>query len=315
MPIKIPSHLPAAEVLRGENIFTISEERAESQQIRPLQIGLLNLMPTKIVTETQLSRLLGNTPLQVELTLVQVSSYKAKNTSAEHMLAFYTDFNAIKDRYFDGFIITGAPVENLPFEEVEYWRELCEIMEWSKTHVHSTFHICWGAQAALYYHFGIHKIPLQKKLFGVFKHRVDYSHPILLRGFDDEFWVPHSRWTTMDIEEVRAEKRLKLFSSSEEAGVYALSTDKGKQIFITGHSEYDRDTLKMEYLRDISHGKAIDMPKNYFPDDNPERIPMMNWRSHANLLYSNWLNYFVYQTTPYEIESIKEGMTTPLETS
>ena len=246
MPIRIPTNLPARKVLESENIFTMTEERAYSQDIRPLEIGLLNLMPTKVTTETQLSRLLGNTPLQVHLTLVQVSSHKAKNTSEEHMLAFYETFDEIKDRFFDGFIITGAPVEKMEFEEVEYWDELCSIMEWTKTHVHSTFHICWGAQAALYYHFGIPKKPLEKKLFGVFKHRVDYSNPILLRGFDDEFWVPHSRHTTVDIEDIRKEKRLKLFSSSEEAGVYAMATDKGKQIFITGHSEYDRDTLKME---------------------------------------------------------------------
>ncbi len=310
MPIRIPTNLPARKVLESENIFTMTEERAYSQDIRPLEIGLLNLMPTKVTTETQLSRLLGNTPLQVHLTLVQVSSHKAKNTSEEHMLAFYETFDEIKDRFFDGFIITGAPVEKMEFEEVEYWDELCSIMEWTKTHVHSTFHICWGAQAALYYHFGIPKKPLEKKLFGVFKHRVDYSNPILLRGFDDEFWVPHSRHTTVDIEDIRKEKRLKLFSSSEEAGVYAMATDKGKQIFITGHSEYDRDTLKMEYLRDISQGKDIDIPKNYFPDDNPERIPHMTWRSHANLLYSNWLNYFVYQTTPYDIDRISRGEST-----
>ncbi len=313
MPIKIPSDLPARKTLEDENIFVITAERAYSQDIRPLEIGILNLMPTKVVTETQLTRLLGNTPLQVELTLVQVASHKAKNTSQEHMLAFYKTFDQIKERYFDGFIITGAPVEQLEFEQVEYWDELCGIMEWTKTHVHSTFHICWGAQAALYYHFGIRKHPLEKKLFGVFKHRVNYTHPILLRGFDDEFWVPHSRHTTVLMEDVLKEKRLKLFATSEEAGVYAMATDKGKQIFITGHSEYDRETLKLEYLRDLSQGKDIDVPKNYFPDDDPEAIPMMKWRSHANLLYSNWLNYFVYQTTPYDISSIKDNMATPLE--
>lgn len=313
MPIKIPSDLPARRTLEDENIFVITAERAYSQDIRPLEIGILNLMPTKVVTETQLTRLLGNTPLQVELTLVQVSSHKAKNTSQEHMLAFYKTFDQIRDRYFDGFIITGAPVEQMEFEQVEYWDELCSIMEWTKTHVHSTFHICWGAQAALYYHFGIRKHPLEKKLFGVFKHRVNYSHPILLRGFDDEFWVPHSRHTTILMEDVLKENRLKLFATSEEAGVYAMATDKGKQIFITGHSEYDRETLKLEYLRDLSQGKDIEVPKNYFPDDDPEAIPMMKWRSHANLLYSNWLNYFVYQTTPYDISSIKDNMATPLE--
>lgn len=313
MPIKIPSDLPARKTLEDENIFVITAERAYSQDIRPLEIGILNLMPTKVVTETQLTRLLGNTPLQVELTLVQVASHKAKNTSQEHMLAFYKTFDQIKERYFDGFIITGAPVEQLEFEQVEYWDELCEIMEWTKTHVHSTFHICWGAQAALYYHFGIRKHALEKKLFGVFKHRVNYTHPILLRGFDDEFWVPHSRHTTVLMEDVLKEKRLKLFATSDEAGVYAMATDKGKQIFITGHSEYDRETLKLEYLRDLSQGKDIDVPENYFPDDDPEAIPMMKWRSHANLLFSNWLNYFVYQTTPYDISSIKDNMATPLE--
>ena len=313
MPIKIPSNLPARAVLEKENIFVMTDQRAFRQDIRPLQIGILNLMPTKISTETQLTRLLGNTPLQVELTLVQTTSYNSKNTSKEHMISFYKSFNEIKGRFFDGFIITGAPVEHLEFEEVEYWDELCRIMEWTKTHVHSTFHICWGAQAALYYHFGIRKHPLEKKLFGVFKHRVDYNNPILFRGFDDEFYVPHSRHTTVRLEDVQKEPRLKLFSTSEEAGVYAMATDKGKQIFITGHSEYDRDTLKMEYLRDISQGKEIDIPKNYFPDDNPERIPMMRWRSCANLLYSNWLNYFVYQTTPFDIKTIKDNKATPLE--
>ena len=323
MPIKIPSNLPARTVLEKENIFVMTEGRAFRQDIRPLQIGILNLMPTKIVTETQLTRLLGNTPLQVELTLIQTSSHNSKNTSKEHMIAFYKSFNEIKGKFFDGFIITGAPVEHMEFEEVEYWDELCEeveywdelctIMEWTKTHVHSTFHICWGAQAALYYHFGIQKYPLEKKLFGVFKHRIDYNNPILFRGFDDEFYVPHSRHTTIRIEDVLNEPKLKLFSTSEEAGVYAMATDKGKQIFITGHSEYDRDTLKMEYLRDISQGKEIEIPKNYFPDDNPERVPIMRWKSCANLLYSNWLNYFVYQTTPFDIKTIKDNKATPLE--
>lgn len=286
MPIKIPSNLPAKEILEKENIFVMTEQRAYRQDIRPLQIAILNLMPTKIQTETQLTRLLGNTPLQVELTLVQTSSYSAKNTSQEHMISFYKSFNEIRGRFFDGFIITGAPVEHLEFEEVEYWDELCTIMEWTKTHVHSTFHICWGAQAALYYHFGIKKYPLKKKLFGVFKHTINYNNPILFRGFDDEFYVPHSRHTGIRLEDVLSEPRLKLFSTSDEAGVYAMATDKGKQIFITGHSEYDRDTLKLEYLRDLSQGKEIDVHQNYFPEDNPEFIPMMRWKSCANLLYS-----------------------------
>ncbi len=313
MPIKIPSNLPARKVLEDENIFVMTDERAFRQDIRPLQIGILNLMPTKIETETQLSRLLGNTPLQVELTLIQTSTHQAKNTSEEHMISFYKTFSQIKGRFFDGFIITGAPVEHLEFEDVEYWQELCQIMEWTKTHVHSTFHICWGSQAALYYHFGIGKYPLEKKLFGVFKHKLDYANPILFRGFDDEFYVPHSRHTTIRLEDVMNESRLKLFSTSEEAGVYALATDKGKQIFITGHSEYDRDTLKNEYLRDVRLGRPIKIPKNYFPDDDPEKTPRMIWRSHANLLYSNWLNYFVYQTTPFDIKTIKDNKMTPLE--
>lgn len=305
MPIKIPSTLPARKVLEDENIFIMTEERATGQDIRPLEIGLLNLMPTKIATETQLSRLLGNTPLQVNLTLLQVSTHKAKNVSEDHMLAFYKTFADVKDRNFDGFIITGAPVEQMKFEEVEYWDELCEIMEWTKTHVHSTLHICWGAQAALYYHFGIDKKPLDKKLFGVFKHKVVYKNPILLRGFDDEFWVPHSRHTTIDIDDLKNEKKVKILASSKEAGLYAAQTKSGKQVFITGHSEYDADTLKTEYLRDKSLGKDIDIPVNYFPDDNPNKSPKVKWRGHANLLYSNWLNYLVYQTTPYDLNRIK----------
>ncbi len=305
MPIKIPSTLPARKVLEGENIFIMTEERATGQDIRPLEIALLNLMPTKIATETQLSRLLGNTPLQVNLTLLQVTSHKSKNTSEEHMLAFYKTFDDIKDRNFDGFIITGAPVEQMRFEDVEYWNELCTIMEWTKSHVQSTLHICWGAQAALYYHFGIDKKPLEKKLFGVFKHRVVYKNPILLRGFDDEFWVPHSRHTTVDLEELRAEKKIKILAQSKEAGLYAAITKNGRQVFITGHSEYDADTLKSEYLRDLELGKDIDIPVNYFPDDNPSKSPKVRWRGHANLLYSNWLNYFVYQATPYDLNRIK----------
>ena len=284
----------------------MTETRAITQDIRPLKIALLNLMPTKIVTETQLSRLLGNSPLQVELELVQTSSHKATHTSEEHMLAFYKTFNDIKDNTYDGLIITGAPVEHLSFEEVNYWDELCEIMEWTKTHVHSTFHICWGAQAALYYHYGIKKYPLDKKLFGVFEHKVDYKKSILFRGFDDRFMVPHSRHTTIKEEDIKAVKELKILSTSKEAGVYAVSTKKGKQIFITGHSEYDADTLANEYFRDLGENKPIEIPKNYFPKDDIKKAPIVSWRSHANLLYSNWLNYFVYQTTPYDIEKIKK---------
>ncbi len=304
MPIKIPNGLPAQQILESENIFVMHEARAETQDIRPLRIALLNLMPTKIVTETQLSRLLGNTPLQVELELVQVSSHKSKNTSEEHMLAFYKTFDEIADQYYDGMIITGAPVEQMPFEKVNYWDELCRIMEWTKTHVHSTFHICWGAQAGLYYHFGIDKYPLDKKMFGVFPHKVTYKNPILMRGFDDVFYVPHSRHTTIRKEDVLAVPEIKILAESEEAGLYAMQTEGGRQVFITGHSEYDPETLKLEYLRDKNAGLPIEVPKNYFPNDDDTQEPLVRWRSHANLLYTNWLNYFVYQSTPYEVDSI-----------
>lgn len=305
MPIKIPNDLPAVKTLNDENIFVMTETRAITQDIRPLKILLLNLMPKKIETETQLSRLLGNSPLQVDLELIHTKSHKSKNTSAEHLLAFYKTFDDVKDQTFDGMIITGAPVELMPFEEVEYWDELCTIMEWTKTHVHSTFHICWGAQAGLYYHFGIDKKPLDKKMFGIFPHKADYKKSILFRGFDDVFMVPHSRHTTVDIEDIKKCSELKILASSEEAGVYAVATAEGRQIFITGHSEYDANTLANEYFRDLNEGKPIEIPKNYFPDDNPENEPIVTWRSHANLLYSNWLNYFVYQTTPYDIKEIK----------
>ncbi len=305
MPIRIPNDLPAVKTLNDENIFVMTEKRAITQDIRPLKILLLNLMPKKIETETQLSRLLGNTPLQVELTLIHTKSHKSKNTAPEHLLAFYKTFDDVKHLNFDGMIITGAPVEQMPFHEVSYWEELCEIMEWTKTHVHSTFHICWGAQAGLYYHFGIDKYPLEKKLFGVFEHKADYKRSMLLRGFDDRFMVPHSRHTTVRVEDIKAEKALKILASSKEAGVYAVSTKNGKQIFITGHSEYDATTLRDEYLRDVGEGKPIEIPKNYFPGDDPKKAPIVSWRSHSNLLYSNWLNYFVYQTTPYDITEIK----------
>ncbi len=305
MPIRIPNDLPAVKTLNDENIFVMTETRAITQDIRPLKILLLNLMPKKIETETQLSRLLGNSPLQVELELIHTKSHLSKNTPQEHMLAFYKTFDDVKHNTFDGMIITGAPVELMPFHEVEYWEELCEIMEWTKTHVHSTFHICWGAQAGLYYHFGIDKKILPSKMFGVFPHTVDYKNSILFRGFDDIFMVPHSRHTTIDDEKVKKCKKLKVLASSEEAGIYAIATKNGKQIFITGHSEYDAETLANEYFRDLGQNKPIDIPKNYFPENNPENKPVVTWRSHANLLYSNWLNYFVYQTTPYDIEKIK----------
>ncbi len=305
MPIKIPNGLPAAETLQKENIFVMAENRARIQEIRPLQILLLNLMPKKIETETQLSRLLGNTPLQVELELIHTMSHESKNTDPEHLLAFYKTFSEVKDRNFDGLIITGAPVEQLPFEEVEYWEELCEIMEWSKTHVHSTFHICWGAQAGLYYHFGIGKQMLPEKMFGVFPHQLDHKRSMLFRGFDDVFMVPHSRHTTVRREDIEAVPELKILASSAEAGVYAISTKRGRQIFITGHSEYDAMTLDAEYNRDIAQGKGTALPKNYYPGDDPKKKPCVTWRSCANLLYSNWLNYFVYQTTPYDLKKIK----------
>ncbi len=307
MPIKIPNHLPAADVLLRENIFVMNETRASTQDIRPLQILILNLMPKKIETETQLTRLLGNTPLQVEMELIHTESYESKNVTREHLLKFYKTFPEVKDRNFDGMIITGAPVEHLPFEEVEYWPELCEIMEWSKTHVHSTFHICWGAQAGLYYHFGIPKYPLPEKLSGVYPHTADYKNSMLLRGFDDVFPVPQSRHTTVKREDVEAVPALKILASSEEGGVYAISTKNGKQIFITGHSEYDANTLADEYYRDLDQGKEPHIPVNYFPHDDPSRLPRVTWRSHANLLYSNWLNYFVYQTTPFDLSDLNRS--------
>ena len=309
MPIQIPNDLPAAEVLQKENIFVMKQTRAETQDVRPLEIVLLNLMPTKIVTETQLSRMLGNTPLQVHLELMMLSSHKPKNTPEEHLLAFYKTFDDLKDRKFDGMVITGAPVENMPFEKVNYWQELTKIMEWSKDHVHSTFHICWGAQAGLYYHYGINKKQLSEKLFGVFPHKADYKHAILLRGFDDEFWVPHSRHTTIDRADIEAVPGLKILASSEEAGVYIVMNKEGRQIFVTGHSEYDSDTLEREYFRDKYAGLPIQVPKNYYPDDDDSKAPIVRWRGHGNLLYSNWLNYFVYQTTPYDIMSVGKKST------
>ncbi len=305
MPIKIPNLLPATQVLLNENIFVMTETRAMTQDIRPLKILMLNLMPQKIVTETQIARLIGNTPLQVELELLQTATHKSTHTSAEHMLAFYKTFDEVKNNKYDGMIITGAPVEQMEFEEVDYWEELCEIMEWSKTHVTSTFHICWGAQAGLYYHYGVKKYPLEKKMFGVFEHTLDHKRSILFRGFDDTFVVPHSRHTECRREDIEAVPELKILCSSEEAGVFVCATDKGRQIFVTGHSEYDADTLKNEYFRDRNAGLPIDVPKNYFPGDDDTKEPIVRWRSCANLLYSNWLNYFVYQSTPYNIEEIK----------
>ena len=304
MPIRIPNDLPAAQVMQQENIFVMKHQRATTQQIRPLEIVVLNLKPTKIVTETQFTRLLGNTPLQVNLELMHTSTHRSKNVPEEHLLTFYKNFDELKDRKFDGMVITGAPVEHMNFDDVDYWPELCRIMEWSKTHVHSTLHICWGAQAGLYYHYGINKQPLDKKLFGVYPHTADYKRAILLRGFDDTFYVPHSRHTTVRREDIEAVPGLKILASSEEAGVYAIMNKNGHHIFITGHSEYDARTLEAEYLRDKNLGKPISVPENYYPNDDDTKEPIVRWRGHANLLFSNWLNYFVYQTTPYDIETV-----------
>lgn len=300
MPIMIPSDLPAAKTLQDENIFVMDVNRASRQDIRPLKILVLNLMPTKIVTETQFARLLGNTPLQIEMDLLQVSR-EPKHTTREHMLAFYHTFPEVKDSYYDGMVITGAPVEQMDFEAVDYWKELCEIMSWSRSHVYSTLHICWGAQAALYYHYGIGKVALSKKLFGVFPHRVTHKGSILFRGFDDVFYIPHSRHTTVERAAIAAEPRLKILAESEEAGVFAVSTDEGRQIFLTGHAEYDPETLDKEYRRDKDAGLPIAPPKNYYPGDDDTQAPICSWRSGANLLFSNWLNYFVYQATPYDL--------------
>ena len=307
MPIKVPNELPAVKTLADENIFVMTDTRAITQDIRPLKILILNLMPNKTATETQLSRPLGNSPLQVEIELIHTKSHVPKHTPKEYLLSFYKTFDDVKHRNFDGMIITGAPVEKMPFEEVTYWEELCEIMEWSKKHVTSTFHICWGAQAGLYYHYGIKKYDLPQKMFGVFEHTADYKLSILLRGFDDKFMVPHSRHTTIKREDIEKDERLKILASSEDAGVYIVSSEGGKQIFVTGHSEYDANTLKSEYDRDVNAGLEIAIPKNYFEDNDPQKEPVVTWRSHANLLYTNWLNYFVYQTTPYDIEDIDKN--------
>ena len=305
MPIKTQSDLPAKSILEHENIFVMDEFRAIHQDIRPLSICILNLMPVKEDTELQLLRALSNTPLQVDVTFMKMSTHVSLNTSANHLNKFYHNFDELKHKKFDGMIITGAPVENMEFEEVAYWPELAQLMEWSKTHVTSTFHICWGAQAGLYYHYGIPKIPLESKLFGVFEHQLDCKHSMLFRGFDDTFVVPHSRHTTCRREDIEAVEGLKILSSSKDAGVFVCVAPKGRQIFVTGHSEYDGDTLKKEYLRDKQAGLPIDVPVNYFPEDDDSREPIVRWRSCANLLYSNWLNYFVYQSTPYDIDEIK----------
>ncbi|UYZ13076.1 homoserine O-succinyltransferase [Brevibacillus sp. WF146] len=305
MPIKLPDELPATEILANENIFVMKESRAFTQDIRPLRIVILNLMPVKQTTETQLLRLLGNTPLQVEIVLLHPGSHTSKNTSEEHLSTFYKTFEEIKDEKFDGMIITGAPVEQLPFHEVTYWKELQQILDWKLTNVTSTLHICWGAQAGLYHHFGVHKHPLPEKLFGVFAHTVNKPNVKLFRGFDSVFHIPHSRHTENRREDIEKVAELEILSESEEAGVYIVATKDGRQIFVTGHSEYDQGTLRDEYERDRSRGLDIAIPKHYFPNDDPSQAPVVNWRAHANLLFSNWLNYYVYQETPYDWNAIR----------
>lgn len=305
MPIKIPNDLPAKEILTQENIFVMDEDRAFHQDIRPLKILLLNLMPTKIVTETQILRLLGNSPLQVEVEFLHPQSYTSQNTPQEHLIAFYKTFPQVKDEKFDGMIITGAPVEQMPFEEVAYWEELKEIMDWSVHHVTSTIHLCWAAQAGLYHHYGIPKYPLEEKMFGVFSHVVTKKNVKLLRGFDDIFYAPHSRHTENRREDVERIPELEVLAESDIAGMYIIATRDGRQIFITGHAEYDPLTLKAEYERDISKGLKVNIPRNYFPNDDPSLEPVVNWRGHANLLFSNWSNYYVYQETPYDLSAIK----------
>ena len=304
MPINIPDNLPAYEVLTSENIFVMTEERAIHQDIRPLRIAIFNIMPTKIVTETQLLRLIGNTPLQVDIVLLHPRTYKSKHTPEEHMRTFYKTFDDVKDEKFDGMIITGAPVEHMAFEEVDYWEELTRIMDWSKKHVYSVLYICWAAQAGLYHFYNIPKYPLPEKLFGVFEHTVAVKNVKLLRGFDDVFYVPHSRHSEVRREDILKVPELEILSESPEAGVYIVRSRDDKQIFVTGHSEYDPLTLKSEYDRDISKGLNIKIPKNYFPDDDPQKPPVTRWRGHANLLFSNWLNYYVYQETPYNLDEL-----------
>lgn len=301
MPIRIPDSLPATAALESENIFVMTEYRAMHQDIRPLRVLLLNLMPTKITTETQILRKLSNTPIQVEIELLQTASHQSKNTAAEHLESFYTTFDEVRHQHFDGLIITGAPVEKLEFEDVDYWPELCEIMEWSKTHVHSTLHICWGAQAGIYYHYGVPKHTLDHKVFGVFDHQLVKTTSPLVRGYDDCFWAPHSRFTEVEAADIEAHPDLELIAVSDEAGVYIAKSTDSQNFFVFGHPEYDRDTLKAEYDRDMAKGMDIAVPAHYFPNDDPTQTPRSSWFSHAQLLYTNWLNYYVYQTTPYDI--------------
>lgn len=305
MPIRISSELPAFKTLGEENIFVMSKERAEHQDIRPLKVIILNIMPKKIETECQLMRLLSNTPLQVDIDLLQMASHTSKNTSSHHLEAFYKTFEEIKDRRYDGMIVTGAPVELLDFEKVDYWEEIKEIFEWSKTHVFSTLHICWAAQAGLYYHFGVPKYELPQKMFGIFPHRAEVENSQLLKGFDDIFFVPHSRNTEVRREDIEKEPQLEILTSSELSGVHIIANKNGRQYFITGHSEYDRDTIAAEYFRDLDKGIDIQLPYNYFPEDNPENTPVFSWRCTANLMFSNWLNYCVYQRTPYNLDELE----------
>jgi homoserine O-succinyltransferase len=304
MPLIIPNRLPAAETLKKENIFTMRQARAQSQDIRPLRIVIVNLMPTKIATETQLARVLANSPLQVELTLVHMDSHEAKNISQSHLDSFYKTIDEVKHEKFDGMILTGAPVEQIPFEDVDYWKELTGIMEWSKTNVYSTVHICWGAQAGLYYHYGVPKYPVDKKVFGIFEQKVIRPLNPLMRGFDEVFYAPHSRHTTIKKEDVLKHKELRILAESPESGVHILSNENGRMIFILGHQEYDKETLATEYFRDVDKGLPIDIPKNYFRDDDPSKEPIFRWRAHASLLFTNWLNYYVYQETPFDLESL-----------
>lgn len=304
MPIKIPDNLPATSILEGENIFVMREDRAYHQDIRPLKILMLNLMPTKVATETQFLRLLGNSPLQVEVDFIYTASYYPTNTPQDHLIKFYETFDAVRDRRYDGLIITGAPVEQMPFEAVAYWEELCRVMEWSKSNVFSTLHVCWGAQAGLYYHYGIPKYPLPAKMFGVFPHTLSQRHEKLFHGFDDLFYVPHSRHTEIRREDIDKVGQLAILSESENSGVYAVADAKRRQFFITGHSEYDPLTLKGEYDRDVSHGLPINIPINYYPSDDPSQAPVVRWRSSASLLFANWLNYYVYQETPYDLAQL-----------
>ncbi len=304
MPIIIPNQLPATEALQNENIFVMNKGRAVTQDIRPLQILIVNLMPTKIATETQLARVLANSPLQVELTLVATDSHQPKNTSQEHMETFYRTIDQVKDKYFDGMIITGAPVETLSFEDVDYWKELCEIFEFSKTNVYSSMYICWGAQAALHYHFGIDKEETLSKVFGVFEHEVVRVKNPLMRGFDEVFYAPHSRHTRVRLDDIEKHPEIRVLAQSKEVGPHILATENGRQIFILGHQEYDKETLANEYFRDVDKGLSIDVPKNYFRDDDPKKEILFRWRSHASLLFSNWLNYYVYQTTPYDLSEL-----------